>query len=527
MTPVSDRRALRAARAVIAQRGDKQRTGDIAYLTYTVILTVAIAVFPVLRLVVLGLATPSVQALTALPEVVGVVTLAGSILVAGALLLGPIRGPAIPRPFLAQFLLGSPIVRRLGLRRPFLSSSFALAFFFISAAGMLAIANKVSASSAEGSGDPQAVAFLIVSALAFSILLSIDWLMGQTLPRWVTGTVAAIVLATGSVAACSSVATLTPLATLATTVTPWGWLALSSQGLGAPAPIVWPTAALVISSVSLVVVPRLLDSVSAPKVLAQSLRWLTTGILLTTGDAAAAVGGFRPPPTRARHLHITFRGPMILTVFTRDALAIIRFPMRLAVGIVSVMAAGWLIGTIAVVPEGIRWALALPGALLAYLAAGVWCDGLRNSSSNAAASSLYGWAVGPLTLAHAVAPLIAVIVFGGAGVLLAGNAQTSAVWWILLAVFTVIVRVYDSAKGPLPVLLMMPIVTPVGDLSVLNVLLWQSDAILLALAIGGGLSLAYFTGASGAVAAFLSLVLGSAVVALLALRRVRAMDRRS
>lgn len=527
MTPVSDRSALRAARAVIAQRGGKQGTGDIAYLTYTVVLTAAIAVFPVVRLVVLGLATPSVQALSALPEVVGVVTLAGSILVAGALLLGPIRGPAIPRPFLAQFLLGSPIARRLGLRRPFFSSSFVLAFLFVSGVGILAIANKISTSSADGTGDPQVVALVMVSALAFSILLSLAWLVGQTLPRWAIGTVAAFVLATGALAACSSVPPLTPLATLSSTVTPWGWLALSLQGLSATSTIVWPTAALLLSLVSVASIPALLNSISTPKVLAQSLRWQTTGMLLTTGDASAAIGGFRPPPTRARHLRITFHGPMILAVFTRDALAIIRFPMRLTVGTVSIMAAGWLIGSAAAAPEDIRWAIALPGALLAYLAAGVWCDGLRNSSSNATASSLYGWAVGPRTLAHAVAPLIAVIVFGGAGVLLAGNAQASAMWWVLLAVFTVIVRVYDSAKGPLPVLLLMPIVTPVGDLSVLNVLLWQSDAILLALAIGGGLSLAYFTGASGAVAAFISLVLISVVVALLALRRIRAIDRRS
>lgn len=84
--------------------------------------------------------------------------------------------------------------------------------------------------------------------------------------------------------------------------------------------------------------------------------------------------------------------------------------------------------------------------------------------------------------------------FDGVGLLHAGNAQTDAIWWVLLSVFTVTVRVYDSEKGPLPILLLMSIVTPVGDLSVLNVPLWQADAVLLALILGGGLSLAYFTG---------------------------------
>lgn len=218
---------------------------------------------------------------------------------------------------------------------------------------------------------------------------------------------------------------------------------------------------------------------------------------------------------------------MILTVFTRDSLAIVRFPARLAAGIIGLIAAGWLIGTCAAAPDGIRWAIALPGALLAYLAGGVRGDGLRDSSANATGSSLYGWAIGPRTLAHALAPLTATIVFGSTGVLLAGSGHASGLWWVLLAVFTMIVRVYDGAKGPLPVLLLMPVVTPIGDLSVLNVLLWQSDAILFALAIGGGLSLAYFTSTSNTVAALIWLAVASIVVALFALRRIRALSRPS
>jgi len=89
----------------------------------------------------------------------------------------------------------------------------------------------------------------------------------------------------------------------------------------------------------------------------------------------------------------------------------------------------------------------------------------------------------------------------------------------------VIVRVYDSAKGPLPVFLLTPVVTPAGDLSVLNVLLWQSDAVLLTLALGGGLTVAFYSGAAGVVVAVIWLVLGGGVIALLARRRLRVMSR--
>ncbi|HEY5221837.1 MAG TPA: hypothetical protein VIJ18_02140 [Microbacteriaceae bacterium] len=159
-------------------------------------------------------------------------------------------------------------------------------------------------------------------------------------------------------------------------------------------------------------------------------------------------------------------------------------------------------------------------------------DGLRDSSANATGASLYGRAIGPRTISHALAPAATAIVFGGVGAglaRLAGAERTgsaaSVAWWILLAAFIVIVRVYDSAKGPLPVFLLTPVVTPAGDLSVLNVLLWQSDAVLLTLALGGGLTVAFYSGAAGVVVAVIWLVLGGGVIALLARRRLRVMSR--
>ena len=81
---------------------------------------------------------------------------------------------------------------------------------------------------------------------------------------------------------------------------------------------------------------------------------------------------------------------------------------------------------------------------------------------------------------------------------------------------------FDAAKGPLPILLLMPVPTPLGDASSLNVLLWQSDAILLALLVGGGLT-ALAPVAPGAAVVLLAVVL--VIVAALGFARLRKLSR--
>src|SRR5699024_3232904 len=59
---------------------------------------------------------------------------------------------------------------------------------------------------------------------------------------------------------------------------------------------------------------------------------------------------------------------------------------------------------------------------------------------------------------------------------------------VLLALVLVAARARDAAKGPMPLSLMTPIPTPQGDLSVLSVLVWQADALLLAVLAGAVLA---------------------------------------
>ena len=43
-----------------------------------------------------------------------------------------------------------------------------------------------------------------------------------------------------------------------------------------------------------------------------------------------------------------------------------------------------------------------------------------------------------------------------------------------------VLRLRDSAKGPLPPELLTPVSTPAGDASGVAILLWQADAVILA-----------------------------------------------
>jgi len=105
----------------------------------------------------------------------------------------------------------------------------------------------------------------------------------------VTGILAVCGAAPNPTASNVTTADVAAPAAIATNATPWGWLALSFQAVTTSAPAVWSTMTLVIALVTMSAIPLLLDNVSAPVALAQSRRWQTTGMLLTTGDAAAAV----------------------------------------------------------------------------------------------------------------------------------------------------------------------------------------------------------------------------------------------
>ncbi len=83
----------------------------------------------------------------------------------------------------------------------------------------------------------------------------------------------------------------------------------------------------------------------------------------------------------------------------------------------------------------------------------------------------------------------------------------------LLLLLAVAVRAYDSAKGPLPLLLLTPVPSPLGDLSSVTVSIWEADALIITTVAGAaavamaGASPVRLLAAAGALAGVLILAL--------------------
>jgi hypothetical protein len=143
----------------------------------------------------------------------------------------------------------------------------------------------------------------------------------------------------------------------------------------------------------------------------------------------------------------------------------------------------------------------------------------------AGSPALFGQTAETQALLHAIAPALALgmLTLLGSGVMLWASSTAELTGLLLpLSLLPIILagRVRDAAKGPMPLSLMTPMPTPQGDLSMLPMLAWQSDAILLALLAGVLLAaLAPLGGAwllGGA-------ALAAAVMSLMAKARLRAL----
>ena len=134
---------------------------------------------------------------------------------------------------------------------------------------------------------------------------------------------------------------------------------------------------------------------------------------------------------------------------------------------------------------------------------------------------------------HAIVPALALLVLGTVGLAAAGvTVPVDAAlpwlalpglalpWWALVAVFITLLRVFDSLRGPLPIGLLLPVPTPVGDVSILNVIAWQADALILLLAGAAGLTVLATQSGWASVA---WLVVACGVVAVLMVRRLRSL----
>lgn len=475
--------ALRAVRAIRRARGEGSSRGDVVYAVYAGVMVAAIVGVPIVRAVVLSLAEPEASAVLVDvgPTVSGTVF---ALACAAFVAFGGVRGPALLSPFLVFAVAGGGHPRRRTLLRPVVRSVLLLA---VAAAGIALLPALVAA----GVGDATvggAIAFAGAGALV-GVVCGGCWLLGQRVTAAVRAWIVVGVLATWAVWV---------VVPGSAGVLPWGWFASlfpSGDGVGgevdvADAALGWGALGGlgVLATAALAVTPMLLDGLRGPVLLSQAQRWQTAGTLAFTGDLSMAMGEFRAVPRRGRRLAAIGGGGLALMFARRDLVGSLRTPARFALACAGCVGFGLLI-TVAVGASGPGvWIAACAAAIVGFLALGVWSDGFRHVAEVASAPPLYGVSTLRLLGLHAALPVVGGVVFSGVGVgvggVVLGGAEVGPTWSALVAavlcvLLLVLVRMYDSAKGPLPLALMAPVPTPAGDASALVVAAWQADAVIL------------------------------------------------
>jgi len=500
--------SLAAVREIWADRTQARTRGDLLYLVYVAVLSVVVLVVPVLRMLGMGLARPDVlPALLAgsAPQVVGAaLPLAGAV----ALLVGAVRGPALLAPFFTASLAWSGLRRRTVLWRPFARA------LTVPVLGLVTAAALVTATLV-GSGHAEVTAgvWFALAGLGGGLLLGAAWLLGQLLeavPRRL------LVLA---LTAAAVVIAWQPVPLLLGAVYP----------VGAPAGSVpWAIGMLLAGAAAVGACVPLLDRLRGAVLAEQASRWESATVIATTGDLAGVAGQFRARPTTARRLPAIGPGPLPLLYARRDAIAWLRTPERSVVSALLVICAAAALTGGMQLTGPLAWLAVSTGTLGIWAGSGAFVDGIHHAIHTLGAPPLLGQPAALQAALHALAPtlLLGALAALGAGgtALVTGVPGAQAVVMllvpVLLAPVLVAGRVRDAAKGPMPLSLATPMPTAQGDLSVFPMLIWQSDAIVLALLSGAALTIA---GAAGPPWVLLAAIGAGALMVLMARSRLRGM----
>lgn len=443
---------------------------DVAYLVYVVILTAFIVLGPGVRALWLLATGDAGQAV--LSDATVPATWAGATVVAWllALVAGLERGPALRPPFVVATLGDADAPRLVSLGGP-LGRGAALMVVAGAAIPLLPGLALVDA----GESQPADVGLLALAGAVAGLIAAVAWLSGQVLRP---GAVGALVVGLG---------TLAVLATATGTwhVAPWALLGAAWPGGGGLGALALAGAGAAVAA--LVPALRGLERLETRRLVGQAVRAQRAQTLVSAMDLQAAGEIYRARPTVARRVRAVRRVPGPAAVVVADAVGSLRAPWRLAAGLASLVAAGAVVG--AVVPGTSLAVGPTATAILGYLGVSALCDGVRHAAALGRANGQYGYPLSALLTLHVLWP------FGvAAGAAAAGAAVAGAPVGLAVAVLAiaVAVRVADALKGPMPVELLVPVITPAGDVSALGRLVWLADAPILVLATGvaGGLAAA-------------------------------------
>ena len=499
--------SLAPVREVWAQRSRARSGGDLLYLVYVAAMTLMVVGLPALSWAGTVLARPDVLAILLSAQAAPAATalsLAGAACLVG---LGAVRGPALLPPFFTATLVGGPLPRRVVLRRP-----FARALLLPLLAAVLPAALVAATLIAAGRTEAGAAALLVLAGTGLGMLWGCAWSAGQLLRTPVRR---AVILLLGLGAGIAAVPPLRAAAAGETVLE--GARAWTGPGAA------WASGLAAAGAAGLAACTLLLDRLRGSELAAQAARWEAATASAMTTDLAGAAGTYRALPTTGRHLAAIGAGPPALLYARRDAVAWLRTPDRCAGGALGVLLGAAALGGAALLSGPQAWAALLIGTLVLRAGAGAFVDGIRHGVHTLGAPTLLGHRAGTQLLLHAIAPLLLLAALGALGgllVLLAGGGSDAGALVLPLAIAAVVLlaRAWEAAKGTMPLALATPIPTPQGDLSVLVMLAWQADTVVVPL-LGAAVLLLVLPSGPAAVLLAAAALLG--VLGLLTRRRLQ------
>ena len=422
-------------------------------------------------------------------------------------IFGSIRGPAHYPPFLALLLMDSDLPHHRVLFRPFVISTL----WIVVGSALIAAVPGIALMFGNEIEFQRCVP-LIVGGAVFGVVVGTVLAWGQRLGRakaWVLSrAIGAAVVAT----------LIVPSLFIAT---PWG--RVGTLYPSADPLETWPLLALgVLAAVAVSAARPLLEGISSVDLVDQSERWESASSAAITGDPSLALSMFRPLPSMGRSWNaVVSRLPLGVVFWGRDLVGACRTPVRFAFSTIGLIAGGAIL-SIAVSQAEAGWLTGAAGALVSFVSLSGLSDGLRHAAEAYSAPQLYGLSPRSLLRYHSSLPLsfgLLMMLAGSGAQVLLGSSVAGLPLSAAVSVVLFLVRVFDSAKGPLSSALLAPIPTPLGDLSGTVVLAWEADAALLVIATGALAVFGFHTAGPLALIAVVGLL--AAAVTGLSVRRFR------
>lgn len=496
-----------------------------AYRVYLGVAVGLVAVAPLVRMLFLALMEPAAIAWLNSSDFTGQLRVLGALVLPLGLLAGTVRGPALLSPFETVTLGSNHLPRRVTLRRSFLRS------LLVAVAAAMALAVLPAAALVVGGGgSPLAAVSAVVGAAALAGVGLVLALVGQIVrTRWAWCLAILLVLAGVSPFGAGAwfASSWTQLAALGSRAGD-GSVAVSGPGGGVG---LWSAAAsggaltgtlclMAVAIAALVLVPRLLDRLRGDLLLLQARRREMAAMSVASGELSGAAASYREEPSTGRKLRAVVGGPRVLSMLVRDAVGALRTPQRTVLGALALGLAAVLVGA-ATGPAGGAWtagpvaAAVAVGGVAMFAALGSFADGFRHAADAAVGAATFGTPVGEQFVLHAAFPVVIVILVVGIVALSTGGGLAP----VLVGLAMIAVRAFEAARGHLPPLLLTPMPSEVGDLSVIARLAWQFDSVILAAGLGLAITSLWVAGAP--VPSVLVLVAGTILLALATRSRLR------